>query len=210
MQRIIDRFGPLAGAASFLLSFVVWIAVTGGIPPEVGTSSAGEVVGFWTDQGDATTAISGLTAVFGAILILVFGAWLSTTMRDRGATALAATAGMGTLMIAMGLVIDGTIGFILGDEAASLPVESVLALSAMTEYLFLPYLLGLVLIMVSVGASATQTGLVPSWLARAGYVAAIVALIPHEVAFVGIMLAMLWMLVAGIVMFRGAGTSAPA
>ena len=59
------------------------------------------------------------------------------------------------------------------------------ATSAITEYLFIPYIAGLVLLMVSLGASAKQTGLIPSWLAVAGYVLAVVALIPHEVAFIG-------------------------
>ena len=32
----------------------------------------------------------------------------------------------------------------------------------------IPYAVGQVLILVSVGASAKQTGLIPSWLAQAG------------------------------------------
>ena len=53
----------------------------------------------------------------------------------------------------------------------------------------IPYAVGQVLILVSVGASAKQTGLIPSWLAQAGYVSALGALIPHEVAFTGVVLA---------------------
>ncbi len=82
------------------------------------------------------------------------------------------------------------------------------AISAITEYLFIPYVAGLILLMVSLGASAKQTGLIPSWLAVAGYVLAVVALIPHEVAFIGVMLSMLWLLVTSIVLFRGAGSEA--
>lgn len=74
----------------------------------------------------------------------------------------------------------------------------------------IPYAVGQVLILVSVGASAKQTGLIPSWLAQAGYVSALGALIPHEVTFTGVVLAMVWMLVAATIMFRGASTSASA
>ena len=42
--------------------------------------------------------------------------------------------------------------------------------------------------MVSLGASAKQTGLIPSWLAVAGCALAVVALIPHEVALIGVRL----------------------
>ena len=62
--------------------------------------------------------------------------------------------------------------------------------------------------MVSLGASAKQTGLIPSWLAVAGYVLTVVALIPHEVALIGVMLSMLWLLVTSTVLFRGAGSKA--
>ena len=62
--------------------------------------------------------------------------------------------------------------------------------------------------MVSLGASVKQTGLIPSWLAAAGCALAVVVLIPHEVAFIGVMLSMLWLLVTSIVLFRGAGSEA--
>ena len=42
--------------------------------------------------------------------------------------------------------------------------------------------------MVSLGASAKQTGLIPSWLAVAGCALAVVVLIPHEVALIGVRL----------------------
>ena len=82
------------------------------------------------------------------------------------------------------------------------------AISAITEYLFIPYVAGRVLLMVSLGASAKQTGLIPSWLAVAGCALDVVALIPHEVALIGVRLSMLWLLVTSIVLFRGAGSEA--
>ena len=107
-------------------------------------------------------------------------------MRDRGATVLATTAGIGAFFIAIGSSIDGSLT--LEDAAASLPAESVVAISAITEYLFIPYIAGLVLLMVRLGASAKQTDLIPSWLAVAGCALAVVALIPHEVALIGVRL----------------------
>ncbi len=187
-----------------ILGFVGWMAVAG-MPPEVATSSTAEVVDFWTDLGD-TGHWAGWLVLLDVILMAMFGAWLGSAMRDRGTTVLATTAGIGAFFIAIGNSIDGSIT--LGDAAASLPAESVVAISAITEYLFIPYVAGLVLLMVSLGASAKQTGLIPSWLAVAGYVLAVVALIPHEVAFIGVMLSMLWLLVTSIVLFRAAGSEA--
>jgi len=128
--------------------------------------------------------------------------------RPGGATVLATPAEIGAFFIAIGSSIDGSITLTLRDAAASLPAESVVAISAITEYLFIPYVAGLVLLMVSLGASAKQTGLIPSWLAVAGYVLAIVALIPHEVALYWGSLSLLWLLVTSIVLFRGAGSEA--
>ena len=123
-----------------------------------------------------------------------------------GATVLATTAEIDAFFIATESSIDGSITLTLGDAAASLPAESVVAISAITEYLFIPYVAGLVLLMISLGASAKQPGLIPSWLAVVGYVLAVVALLPHEVALIGVMLSMLWLLVTSIVLFRGAGS----
>ena len=42
----------------------------------------------------------------------------------------------------------------------------------------------------------------------AGCALAVVALIPHEVALIGVRLSMLWLLVTSIVLFRGASSEA--
>ena len=57
------------------------------------------------------------------ILMALFGAWLGSAMRDRGATVLATTAEIGAFFIAIGSSIDGSITLTLGDAAASLPAE---------------------------------------------------------------------------------------
>jgi len=68
----------------------------------------------------------------------------------------------------------------------------------------LPYLAALVLIMVSLSAAAGMTGIIPSWLAKAGFLTAAIAMIPHEISFIGMLLGVLWMLAAGIIMYRDA------
>ncbi|GEM_PF-3368606 len=69
---------------------------------------------------------------------------------------------------------------------------------------------GQVLILVSVGANAKQTGRISSSLAQAGYDSDFGALVNHEVAFAGIRLAMVWTLIVTTIMFRGASRSASA
>ena len=91
MNRLLNRFGPLSGAASMSLGFVGWMAVAG-MPPEVATSSTADVVDFWTDLGDTGRWAGWLVLLLGVILMAPLGAWLGSAIRDRGATVLATTA----------------------------------------------------------------------------------------------------------------------
>ena len=206
MQRFIERFGALFGAFSMLVGMIGWLVI-GDEPPSIADTSAAEVVAHQVDSSDSLFFGGWLLLVLG-VVTLFFGVWLSAAMRDRGATLLASGAALGAVMIAVGQAIDGTINIILGDAAETLPEATVVTLSGITEYLAWPYVMGGIMIMVCVGASAKQTGLIPSWLVWIGYAAAVVILIPAEVAFIGFLVMLLWMVVGGIAMFRKAGAVA--
>ena len=206
LQCFIERFGALFGAISMLGGMLGWMLL-GEEAPAVSESTAAEVVAHYVEESDSAFFGGWLLLVLG-VLALFFGVWLNSAMRDRGATLLAAGASMGTVMIAVGQAIDGTMNIILGDAADTLPEASVVTLSSITEYLGWPYIMGGIMLMVCVGASAKQTGLIPSWLVWVGYAAAIVILIPAEVAFIGFLLWLLWMVASGITMFRRAGAAA--
>ena len=175
--------------------------------PAVSESTSAEVVAHYVEESGSTFFGGWLLLILG-VLALFFGLWLNGAMRDRGASLLAAGASMGTVMIAVGQSIDGTMNIILGDAADTLPEATVMTLSAITEYLGWPYVMGGIMLMVCVGASAKQTGLIPSWLVWVGYVASVVILIPAEVAFIGFLLWLFWMVAGGIAMFRKAGAAA--
>ena len=91
---------------------------------------------------------------------------------------------------------------------AGIALAAVVAVSAMLQYLWAPFLFGMFLITLSVSASAKQTGLVPSWLAWLGYATALILVIPHEISFVGGLVFAIWLLLASIFMFRRAGAAA--
>lgn len=206
MQRFIERFGALFGAVSMLGAMLGWMLL-GEEAPAVSESTSAEVVAHYVEESGSTFFGGWLLLILG-VLALFFGLWLNGAMRDRGASLLAAGASMGTVMIAVGQSIDGTMNIILGDAADTLPEATVMTLSAITEYLGWPYVMGGIMLMVCVGASAKQTGLIPSWLVWVGYVASVVILIPAEVAFIGFLLWLFWMVAGGIAMFRKAGAAA--
>ena len=201
LQRFIERFGALFGAVSILFAFFVVGGLEGGEPPDVSDSTTEQIVAHWMDLGDAAWVGNWLSILCG-LLILFWGLWVNSALRDRGATLLAPAAAVGTILIAVGISIDTTAHMVLLDAAENMPAAAAVAISALTQYMFMPYLLGMILIVVSVSASAKKTGLIPPWLAWVGYVTALIMLIPHEIMFIGFMLFVAWMVIAGISMFR--------
>ncbi len=205
MQRFIERFGALFGAAGIIGIFATF-AIEGD-PPDVSEKTAEQVVAHWVDLGDGAWFALWLGIIVG-ILMVLWGLWTSNALRERGVTTLAPAAAVGTVFIAVGIAVDSASRMALLDAAEHMPVAAVVAVSAMLQYLWLPFLFGMFLITVAVSASAKQTGLVPSWLAWVGYATALILVIPHPISFVGFLVFAIWLLVSSIVMFRRAGAAA--
>ena len=205
MQRFIERFGALSGAVS-IICLIVIMAIEGD-PPDVSEKTAEQVVAHWVDMGDGAWFSLWLGILVG-ILMLLWGLWTSNALRERGVTLLAPTAALGTVCMAAGIATDAASRMALLDAAEHMPTAAVVAVSAMLQYLWVPFLFGMVLITVGVSASAKQTDLIPSWLAWIGYAAALILVIPHPISFIGFLVFAIWLLISSITMFRRAGAAA--
>lgn len=205
MQHFIERFGALFGATAIIGIFVTF-AIEGD-PPDVSNESAEQVVAHWVELGDGAWFALWLSVIVG-ILMVLWGLWTSNALRERGVALLAPAAAVGTVFIAVGIAVDSMTRLALLDAAEDMPVAAVVAVSAMLQYLWAPFLFGMFLITVSVSASAKQTGLVPSWLAWLGYATALILVIPHPISFVGFLVFGIWLLLSSIFMFRRAGAAA--
>jgi len=205
LSRFIERFGALFGTAS--ITGVVVLDVIEGEPPDVSEKTAEQIVAHWVDLGDGSWLGIWLGIIIG-LLALFWGLWTSNALRERGATFLAPATTVGAIFIAVGIAVDSASRMALLDAAEHMPIAAVVAVSAMLQYLWLPYLLGMFLMTVSVSASAKQTGLIPTWLAWIGYATALILVIPHWVSFLGFMGFVPWMFITGIVMFRRTGANA--
>jgi len=205
LSRFIERFGALFGTAS--ITGVVVLNVIEGEPPDVSEKTAEQIVAHWVDLGDGSWLGIWLGIIIG-LLALFWGLWTSNALRERGATFLAPATTVGAIFIAVGIAVDSASRMALLDAAEHMPIAAVVAVSAMLQYLWLPYLLGMFLMTVSVSASAKQTGLIPTWLAWIGYATALILVIPHWVSFLGFMGFVPWMFITGIVMFRRTGANA--
>ena len=205
LQNFIQRFGALFRSISVIGVFVM--TMIEGEPPDVSETSAEEILAHWVGQGAATLFTAWLMVPIG-LLLLFWGLWANSALRDRGATLLAPAAVVGTIFMAVGIGVDAASRIALLEAAEHIPLESVVAISATLQYLYLPFLFGMFLITISMSATAKQTGLIPSWLAWVGYATALILVIPHEVSFLGFMVFLPWMLITGIIMFRKAGAAA--
>tara|TARA_B100000676_G_scaffold202173_1_gene198541 strand:+ start:311 stop:928 length:618 start_codon:yes stop_codon:yes gene_type:complete len=205
LQRFIERFGALFGAVA-IIGLIVVMAIEGD-PPDVSEKTAEQVVAHWVDMGDAAWFSLWLGILVG-ILMLLWGLWTSNALRERGVTLLAPTAALGAVCIATGMATDAASRLALLDAAEHMPTAAVVAVSAILQYLWVPFLFGMVLITVGVSASAKQTDLIPSWLAWIGYAAALILVIPHPISFIGFLVFAIWLLISSITMFRRAGATA--
>ena len=205
LQNFIQRFGALFGAVAFIGVFVM--TMIEGEPPDVSETSAEEILAHWVGQGDGALFTVWLSSLIGLLLVF-WGLWANSALRDRGATLLAPAAVVGTIFLAVGIGVDAASRLALLEAAEHIPLESVVAISAILQYLYLPFLFGMFLITISMSATAKQTGLIPSWLAWVGYATALILVIPHEVSFLGFMVFFPWMLITSISMFRKASAAA--
>ena len=205
LQNFIQRFGALFGSISVIGVFVM--TMIEGDPPDVSEKTAEEILAHWVGQGDGALFTVWLSVLIG-LLLLFWGLWANSALRDRGATLLAPAAVVGTIFLAVGIGVDAASRVALLEAAEHIPLESVVAISAILQYLYLPFLFGMFLITISMSATAKQTGLIPSWLAWVGYAGALILVIPHWVSFFGFMVFIPWMVITGISMFRKTGAAA--
>ena len=205
LQRFIERFGALFGAVS-IIGIIVMMAIEGD-PPDVSEKTTEQIVAHWVDMGDGAWFAMWVGIIVG-ILMLLWGLWTSNALRERGVTLLTPAVAVGTVLIAVGIAVDAASRLTLLDAAEHMPTAAVVAVSAMLQYLWVPFLFGMVLITVGVSASAKQTGLIPSWLAWIGYATALILVIPHPISFIGFLVFAIWLLLSSIIMFRRTGATA--
>jgi len=139
--------------------------------------------------------------------MLLWGLWTSNALRQRGVTILTPAVAVGSVLIAIGIAMDSASRLALLDAAEHMPTAAVVAVSAMLQYLWLPFLFGMFLITIGVSASAKQTGLIPSWLAWVGYATALILVIPHPISFIGFPVFAIWVLLSSVIMFRRTGAT---
>lgn len=187
---------PLTGVIAVVL-FVLAGAIGGETPDTDSTSQ--EVVEFYVDNEGAQFA-SSLLGAYGALFLVFFvGALRKVLQRAEGeGRGLPTVAFGGGLIMVVGILLFAGLTFTLADAADSLEPAAVQAINALNSDLFFPLAIGTAAMLVATGVSMRRSGAFPGWLAWAAIVIGVVAITP--LGFFAFLAALLWILVAGIVL----------
>lgn len=188
-------WAPLVGVA-FLVVLIASFVV-GGEPPDA-DEPVQEIVDHYSENQDAVRIGAVLEGAAGVLLIF-FGAVLRRALvaGDRDSS-LPNVAFAGTVVLAVGAAIDGTISFSLAESAEDIDPAGVQALQALWDNDFVPLAVGLSTLMVAAGLSIARTGVVPRWLGWIAIVLGILALTPA--GFVAFMGGAIWIVVVGVLL----------
>ena len=186
---------PLVGVA-FLVVLIASFLI-GGEPPDA-DEPVQEIVDHYRDDQDAIMVGAALSA-WAALLLMFFGAVLRRALAaaDRDSI-LPNVAFAGTVVVAVGAAIDGTISFALAEAAEDIDPVAVQALQALWDNDFLPLALGLSTLLLAAGLSIAQTAVLPRWLGWIAIVLGVVALTP--IGFAAFLVGALWILVVSVLL----------
>jgi hypothetical protein len=205
-----ERFAALTGAL-FVVVIVIAFAVFGGDTP-VTSDSQQTILSFYQDH-NTREQVAGLLLAAAAILFGAFTAVVSQIVRDSGGHGkLANLALLGGAVGTAGFLAAAGIHIALADAAHHAVANSgVVALNALDNYSFPGFAAGTVLFILATSWAAIRHGALPKWLAWVGIVISVLFFTPA--GFFAFLASGLWILAASLVLTfssRGKGESAGA
>ena len=200
------RLGGIGG-----ILFVVLFLPSYLTPPDapVPTSRPQDVVGYFADRQDGILLFNGLLLIFAAFFFLWFiGALYGLLWRAENEGGGISSVALGGGLVFLVLVLAGAAVEIV--YPATLARFGNFAPDAQLGFLSLTLsgwmyrfaLVGMSVLIAATSVVVLSTGVMPRWLALAGFVAAVFALLRFLIPLGGI-LGLLWVLVASVLMLAG-------
>jgi len=194
---------PLTGIL-FAVLLIVSIIVQGS--PKGADKPASEVAQWYIDNKDSAE-IAAFIGTVAAVPLIFFGAYLRKVLEGAG-PALAVLPLIGLTIVGIGGAIDNMLLFATAERANDISAESVRTIQAIWDNDFLPFFLGIMVFLWSVGIAVLRTGALPKWLGWVAIAGGVISLL-GPIGFIGALVAALWVIIASIMLSMRA-RSAPA
>jgi len=193
------RWLALSGVGAAVL-FAVGFFSGGGTPNDDAT--APKVVKYFQDHR-VSTQVEALLAVIGAVLLILFAIRLREFLRSDGSDGgwLPTAAFGGAVILATGVMLDSSVTYALVRASKFGFKGPAQTLNVVSNGDFYPIFGGIAILLLASGIATVRRPALPRWLGWAAIVIAILSL-AGPIGFFGSILAIVWLLVVAIIIFR--------
>jgi hypothetical protein len=204
MPDSLRRLAPLTG-----IVFAVLLAVTFTTPSTPDVHDTGQqVIQHYNDHKSAHL-LGDITGGVAVVFFLFFISALRSFFKDKeGADGLSMAAFAGGILIAVGGGLFTSLDVALIDARHDISPQAVQALNVLSNDIFFPFEIGLIVFALSIGLAIIASGALPKWLGWVMVVIGIVAFTP--VGFFAFFVVLAWAAIVAILIYRQTGTTGPA
>ncbi len=190
----------LCGVVAAILVPLAFLVLSGNTPSE--TASGAAVVSFYS-ANDMRNKAAAIAVIVAAVLLVLFAAQLREVLHghEPGAGVLSLAAFGGALIASAGLLCAVAVHLALvntSDDGLAGPAQ---VLNILDSYAVFAAFGGFAVLLIAAGITTVRRPVLPRWLGWAAIVSGVLAL-PAGLGTVGFVLGLIWILVAGILMFR--------
>jgi hypothetical protein len=204
MPDSLRRLAPLTG-----IVFAVLLVVTFTTPSTPDVHDTGQqVIQHYNDHKSAHL-IGDITGGVAVVFFLFFISALRSFFKDKeGADGLSMAAFAGGILIAVGGGLFTSLDVALIDARHDISPQAVQALNVLSNDIFFPFEIGLIVFALCTGLAIIASGALPKWLGWVMVVIGVVAFTP--VGFFGFFVVLLWSVIVAILIYRRTGPTAAA
>jgi len=204
MPDSLRRLAPLTG-----IVFAVLLVVTFTTPSTPDVHDTGQqVIQHYNDHKSAHL-IGDITGGVAVVFFLFFISALRSFFKDKeGADGLSMAAFAGGILIAVGGGLFTSLDVALIDARHDISPQAVQALNVLSNDIFFPFEIGLIVFALCTGLAIIASGALPKWLGWVMVVIGVIAFTP--VGFFGFFVVLLWSVIVAILIYRRTGPTAAA
>ena len=204
MPDSLRRLAPLTG-----IVFAVLLVVTFTTPSTPDVHDTGQqVIQHYNDHKSAHL-LGDITGGVAVVFFLFFISALRSFFKDKeGADGLSMAAFAGGILIAVGGGLFTSLDVALIDARHDISPQAVQALNVLSNDIFFPFEIGLIVFALCTGLAIIASGALPKWLGWVMVVIGVVAFTP--VGFFGFFVVLLWSVIVASLIYRRTGPTAAA